>query len=80
MHFVKQDGKVYLAYKSSQGKDIKLVYNDPIDLKNKKKVLNILYANSDIRPNEQNIKVTGGTEQANYVNSPEYLNKFIINK
>ena len=58
MHFVKQDGKVYLAYKTSQGKDIKLVYNNPIDLKNKKQVLNILYSNSEIRPNEQNIKVT----------------------
>ena len=73
MHFIKQDGKVYLAYKSSQGKDIKLVYNDPIDLKNKKKVLNILYANSDIRPNEQNIKVTGGI-----MTDTAFLNKFLI--
>jgi hypothetical protein len=57
-HFIERNGKIYLAFKTSQGKEIKLAYDNPIDLKNDQQVLNILYSNSDIRPNEQNIKVT----------------------
>ena len=79
--FVEINGKVYLAYKTSVGDEYKMVSDSPIDLSDKQSVLNILYQNSKIRPRERNIKLTGRkTSQANYVNTKEYLNKFIINQ
>ena len=82
--FVKLDGKIYLAYKTSVGDEYKMVSDTPIDLKNKQSVLNILYQNSKIRPREQNIKLTGGNNQTQKTEfytpyNMKYLNKFIIN-
>ena len=73
--FVEQDGKVYLVYK----KTMKPVgAGKPINLKNKKQVLNILYQNSKIRATERNIKITSDDAYPGPY-SQEYLNKFLIN-
>ena len=73
--FVEQDGKVYLVYKKTMKPVGK---GKPINLKNKKEVLDILYQNSKIQPTHRNIEITGGNKITPF--SLDFLNKFNINK
>ena len=72
--FVEQDGKIYLVYKKTMKPVGK---GKPINLKNKKEVLNILYSNSKILPTDQNIKTTDPNAGVG-VYSLDFLNKFKI--
>ena len=51
----------------------------PINLKNKKEVLNILYSNSKILPTDQDIKITDPNAGVG-VYSLDFLDKFKIEK